>query len=214
VLDFCNGTSTIWQVKPGLRGTAANLVCFSGECTQPACLGATPSLGGSHAGVKLLPLGPPAVVTRDSRGSGSSGSSSELSENTSTSGFLLFPGWSALFPGTNTTLLHVTTCSDALHDEGWTGRHFVSSGNSSAPENWTEPPQTSAQLAATGSWRHSTSCVPLHSRPSEGAAGVALPQLRCMGYDLHCLPEEAPCAANATGFVNTTLFTLDPQSGE
>eukprot|EP01050_Picozoa_sp_SAG11_P042075 SAG11_NODE_19194_length_472_cov_0.831099_1_plen_111_part_10 len=64
ILNHCNGTSTIWQVKPGLRGTAANLVCFAGECTQPACLGAKPNLGGSHAGLKAQPLGPPSVVAR------------------------------------------------------------------------------------------------------------------------------------------------------
>ena len=76
ILDHCNGTSTIWQIKPGPRGTAAaNLVCFAGECTQPACLGARPNLGGSHAGLHFTPIGPPVAVTR------------------TTGNFLLFPGW-------------------------------------------------------------------------------------------------------------------------
>ena len=110
--------------------------------------------------------------------------------------------WARLFPGTNVSLLHVTTCSDALHDLGWTGRHFVSSGNASAPEQWSEAASNQSP-AATGRWRMSTSCVPLHSR-------AGLPQLRCMGYDLHCKPEAAPCAASTTAFINTTLFTLHP----
>ena len=182
------GTSTIWQVKPGLQGTAANLVCFSGECTQPACLGARPNLGGSHAGLKFTPRGPPAIVTR------------------SASSFLLFPGWTSLFPGTNRSLLHVTTCSDALHDIGWTGRHFVSSGNGSAPETWAEAAldQSPSEVAASGSWRHATSCVPTGT----GAA------LRCIGYDLHCQPDAAPCAPSTTGYINTTTYELDSATGK
>ena len=184
VVDFCNTTSTIWQVKPGLRGDAANLVCFSGECTQPACLGANPNLGGSHAGVQVSALGPPALVAR-------------VSES-----FLLFPGWATLFPKTNHSLLHVTSCSDALHDIGWTGRHFVSSGNSTAPETWLEPQLSAEEQSASGSWRHATSCVPVDSVVPGSS------QLRCMGYDLHCKPEDAPCVASTVAYVNSTIFTL------
>ncbi len=190
VLDFCNTTSTIWQVKPGLRGDAANLVCFSGECTQPACLGANPNLGGSHAGVQVSALGPPALVARTSES------------------FLLFPGWATLFPNTNHSLLHVTSCSDALHDIGWTGRHFVSSGNASAPETWLEPRPSPEEQSASGSWRHATSCVPVDS------AGPRLSQLRCMGYDLHCKPEDAPCVASTVAYVNSTIFTLNQSTNE
>ena len=86
-----------------------NIVCFAGECTQPACLGARPNLGAGRAGLHVKPLGPPALVAR-----------------TSKSTFLLFPGWATLFPGTNVTLLHVTTCSDALHDIGWPGARSAS----------------------------------------------------------------------------------------
>ena len=189
VVDFCNTTSTIWQVKPGLRGAAANLVCFSGECTQPACLGAHPNLGGSHAGVQVSALGPPALVARVS------------------DSFLLFPGWASLFPHTNHSLLHVTTCSDALHDIGWTGRHFVSSGNSSAPETWLEPLVSAKVQSATGSWRHATSCVPIDSAPGS-------PQLRCMGYELHCKPEDAPCESSAVAHVNSTVFTLNQSTNQ
>lgn len=185
VVDTCNSTSTIWQVKPGLHGAAANLVCFSGECTQPACLGANPNLGGSHAGVQVSALGPPAVVARASES------------------FLLFPGWATLFPNTNHSLLHVTTCSDALHDIGWTGRHFVSSGNSTGPESWREPQQTAEDQSVSGSWRHATSCVPVAS------AEPGVSQLRCMGYDLHCKPEDSPCTASTVAYVNTTCFTLN-----
>lgn len=79
----------------------------------------------------------------------------------------------------------------------------MSSGNASAPERWVEAAseQNEAAIATSGSWRHSTSCVQLNS-------SAGLPQLRCLAYNLHCKPEDAPCANSRTAYINTTLFTL------
>ena len=94
--------------------------------------------------------------------------------------YLFFPQTLEHGPGPGTLLLHVQASSDDLHDDGWAGRHFSSSGG--GWNKWREVPNAFGTIG-----QHIRACVPLP--PGWDAEGYddAVLCLPCVRRTLRCV---------------------------
>ena len=96
-------------------------------------------------------------------------------------------------------LIGVTTSSDDFHDQGWTGRHFVSRDDGLT---FKEIDNTEHE-----SWRDAHMCLPWNDSATRN------PSLLCTPFTSKCRPEDAPCKASSTAYVNGTVYEHDVAAG-
>ena len=217
-------TSQLWTAKAGQIVSKADGRCLSAGCrgckvSLASCSGGAPAgntqwrvteAGAVASGAGLCLGANPATTIENLTVVGSA----PVEVGRASDSWFFFPDKLAAFPpfwnGSGifeqsdretpaAVLIGVTTSSDDFHDQGWTGRHFVSRDDGLT---FKEIDNTEHE-----SWRDAHMCLPWNDSATRN------PSLLCTPFTSKCKPEDAPCKASSTAYVNGTVYEHDVAAG-